>query len=174
MGIFQSVVEGNPEMNFIGNWRGRFEMAVPASFLFHDSNLSLFSPQILPYKIICRLLDLNKKIHKFNLFSFFLFLWSSWFLVRFRGICTRYCLTGSVIWIVLIGAGLFTMQKKTTTQHNTQNKKTKQRKREKDQIFILMRSFLSKKDIPVFYELTSIHRNGFVYFEKWSIFNFSS
>ena len=46
-------------------------MAVPASFLFHDSNLSLFSPQILPYKIICRLLDLNKKIHKFNLFSFF-------------------------------------------------------------------------------------------------------
>ena len=56
--------------------------------------------------------------------------------------------------------------KKTTTQHNTQNKKTKQRKREKDQIFILMRSFLSKKDIPVFYELTSIHRNGFVYFEK--------
>ena len=120
-------------------------MAVPASFLFHDSNLSLFSPQILPYKIICRLLDLNKKIHKFNLFSFFLFLWSSWFLVRFRGICTRYCLTGSVIWIVLIGAGLFTMQKKTTTQHNTQNKKTKQRKREKDQIFILMRSFLSKE-----------------------------
>ena len=49
-------------------------MAVPASFLFHDSNLSLFSPQILPYKIICRLLDLNKKIHKFNLFSSFLFL----------------------------------------------------------------------------------------------------
>lgn len=48
-------------------------MAVPASFLFHDSNLSLFSPQILPYKIICRLLDLNKKIHKFNLFSFFCF-----------------------------------------------------------------------------------------------------
>ena len=47
-------------------------MAVPASFLFHDSNLSLFSPQILPYKIICEL-DLNKKIHKFN-FSFFLFL----------------------------------------------------------------------------------------------------
>lgn len=42
-------------------------------------------------------------------------------------------------------------KKKTTTQ----NKKTKQRKREKDQIFILMRSFLSKKDIPVF-----------VYFEK--------
>lgn len=156
-------------MNFIGNWRRRF-----SSFPFHDSNLSLFSPQILPYKIICRLLDLNKKIHKFNLFSFFLFLWSSWFLVRFRGICTRYCLTGSVIWIVLIGAGLFTMQKKTTTQHNTQNKKTKQRKREKDQIFILMRSFLSKKDIPVFYELTSIHRNSFVYFEKWSIFNFSS
>ena len=63
-------------------------------------------------------------------------------------------------------------KKKTTTQHNTQNKKTKQRKREKDQIFILMRSFLSK-DIPVFYELTSIYRNGFVYFEKWSIFNFS-
>lgn len=54
------------------------------------------------------------------------------------------------------------MQKK--KNHNTtQNKKTKQRKREKDQIFILMRSFLSKKDIPVF-----------VYFEKWSIFNFSS
>lgn len=151
-------------------------MAVPASFLFHDSNLSLFSPQILPYKIICRLLDLNLKIHKFNLFSFFLFLWSSWFLVRFRGICIRYCLTGSVIWIVLIGAGLSTMQKKkkTTTQHKTQNKKTKQRKWEKDQIFILMRSFLSKKDIPVFYELTSIHRNSFVYFEKWSIFNFSS
>ena len=159
-------------MNFIGNWRGRFEMAVPASFLFHDSNLSLFSPQILPYKIICRLLDLNKKKKKFNLFSFFLFLWSSWFLVRFRGICIRYCLTGSVIWIVLIGAGLSTMQKK---NHNaTQNKKTKKRKREKDQIFILMRSFLSKKDIPVFYELTSIHRNSFVYFEKWSIFNFSS
>ena len=151
-------------------------MAVPASFLFHDSNLSLFSPQILPYKIICRLLDLNKKIHKFNLFSFFLFLWSSWFLVRFRGICIRYCLTGSVIWIVLIGlvCPLCKKKKKTTTQHNTQNKKTKQRKREKDQIFILMRSFLSKKDIPVFYELTSIHRNGFVYFEKWSIFNFSS
>ena len=39
-------------------------------FPFHDSNLSLFSPQILPYKIICEL-DLNKKIHKFNLFSFF-------------------------------------------------------------------------------------------------------
>lgn len=163
-------------MNFIGNWRGRFEMAVPASFLFHDSNLSLFSPQILPHKIICRLLDLNKKIHKFNLFSFFLFLWSSWFLVRFRGICIRYCLTGSVIWIVLIGlvCPLCKKKKKTTTQHKTQNKKTKQRKWEKDQIFILMRSFLSKKDIPVFYELTSIHRNGFVYFEKWSIFNFSS
>ena len=72
MGIFQSVVESNPEMNFIGNWRGRFEMAVPASFLFHDSNLSLFSPQILPYKIICEL-DLNKKIHEFNLFLFFCF-----------------------------------------------------------------------------------------------------
>ena len=57
-------------------------------------------------------------------------------------------------------------KKETTTQHNTQNKKTKQRKREKDQIFILLRSFLSKKDIPVFYELTSIHRNSFVYFEK--------
>ena len=131
MGIFQSVVESNPEMNFIGNWRGRFEMAVPASFLFHDSNLSLFSPQILPYKIICRLLDLNKKIHKFNLFSFFLFLWSSWFLVRFRGICTRYCLTGSVIWIVLIGAGLFTMQKKNhnTTQHTKQKNKTKKKRK---------------------------------------------
>ena len=51
-----------------------------------------------------------------------------------------------------------------TTQHTKQKKK--QRKREKDQIFILMRSFLSKKDTPVFYELTSIHRNGFVYFEK--------
>lgn len=45
-------------------------MAALASFLFHDPNLSLFSPQILPYKIICEL-DLNKKIHKFNLFSFF-------------------------------------------------------------------------------------------------------
>ena len=127
MGIFQSVVESNPEMNFIGNWRGRFEMAALASFPFHDSNLSLFSPQILPYKIICEL-DLNKKIHKFNLFSFFLFLWSSWFLVRFRGICIRYCLTGSVIWIVLIGAGLSTMQKKkTTTQH-----KTKKQNKEKE------------------------------------------
>lgn len=147
-------------------------MAVPASFLFHDSNLSLFSPQILPYKIICRLLDLNKKIHKFNLFSFFLFLWSSWFLVRFRG-CIRYCLTGSVIWIVLIGL-VCPLCKKKKKHNTTQNKKTKQRKREKDQIFILMRSFLSKKDIPVFYELTSIHRNSFVYFEKWSIFNFSS
>ena len=132
MGIFQSVVESNPEMNFIGNWRGRFEMAVPASFLFHDSNLSLFSLQILPYKIIYRLLDLNKKIHKFNLFSFFLFLWSSWFLVRFRGICIRYCLTGSVIWIVLIGAGLSTMQKKKKTQHNTTQHKTKKQNKEKE------------------------------------------
>ena len=124
-------------MNFIGNWRGRFEMAALASFPSHDSNLSLFSPQILPYKIICRLLDLNKKIHKFNLFSFFLFLWSSWFLVRFRGICIRYCLTGSVIWIVLIGAGLSTMQNKNKNkkQHNTQNKKTKQRNREKRSSF---------------------------------------
>ena len=52
-----------------------------------------------------------------------------------------------------------------TTQHTKQKNKTK-KKRKKDQIFILMRSFLSKKDIPVFYELTSIHRNGFVYFEK--------
>ena len=68
--FLQSVVESNPEMNFIGNWRGRFEMAALASSPFHDSNLSLFSPQILPYKIICEL-DLNKKIHKFNLFSFF-------------------------------------------------------------------------------------------------------
>ena len=47
-------------------------MAALASFPSHDSNLSLFSPQILPYKIICEL-DLNKKIHKFNLFSFFCF-----------------------------------------------------------------------------------------------------
>ena len=71
MGIFQSVVESNPEMNFIGNWRGRFEMAVPASFLFHDSNLSLFSPQILPYKIMCRLLDWNKKYINLICFLFF-------------------------------------------------------------------------------------------------------
>ena len=35
-------------------------MAALASFLFHDPNLSLFSPQILPYKVICEL-DLNKK-----------------------------------------------------------------------------------------------------------------
>lgn len=134
MGIFQSVVESNPEMNFIGNWRGRFEMAVPASFLFHDSNLSLFSPQILPYKIMCRLLDWNKKIHKFNLFSFFLSLWSSWFLVRFRGICIRYCLTGLVIWIVLVGAGLSTMQKKKKPQHNTTHKTKKQNKEKEKKI----------------------------------------
>ena len=134
MGIFQSVVESNPEMNFIGNWRGRFEMAVPASFLFHDSNLSLFSPQILPYKIICRLLDLNKKIHKFNLFSFFLFLWSSWFLVRFRGICIRYCLTGSVIWIVLIGLVCPLCKKKKKPQHNTRHKTKKQNKENEKKI----------------------------------------
>ena len=104
-------------------------MAALASFPFHDSNLSLFSPQILPYKIICEL-DLNKKIHKFNLFLFFLFLWSSWFLVRFRGICIRYCLTGSVIWIVLIGAGLSTMQKK-KPQHNTKQKNKTKKKRKR-------------------------------------------
>ena len=54
-------------------------------------------------------------------------------------------------------------------QHNNTTHKTKKQNKEiekKDQVFILMRSFLSKKDIPVFYELTSIHRNSFVYFEK--------
>ena len=159
-------------MNFNWNWRGRFEMAALASFLFHDPNLSLFSPQILPYKIICEL-DLNKKIHKFNLFSFFfLFLWSSWFLVRFRGICIRYCLTGLVIWIVLIGAGLSTMQKK-KPQHNTKQKNKTKKKRKRSN-FHFNEKFSLQGGIPVFYELTSIHRNSFVYFEKWSIFNFSS
>ena len=62
--------------------------------------------------------------------------------------------------------GWFVHYAKKKNHNTTQNKKTKQRKREKDQIFILMRSFLSKKYIPVFYELTSIHRNSFVYFEK--------
>ena len=47
-------------------------MAAPASFPFHDSNLSLFSPQILPYKIICEL-DLNKKYINLICFLFFCF-----------------------------------------------------------------------------------------------------
>ena len=57
-------------------------------------------------------------------------------------------------------------KKKKKNHNTTQNKKTKQRKREKRSNFHINEKFSLQGGIPVFYELTSIHRNSFVYFEK--------
>ena len=51
-----------------------------------------------------------------------------------------------------------------TTQHTKQKNKTKKKRKRSN--FHFNEKFSLQGGIPVFYELTSIHRNSFVYFEK--------